>query len=317
MSNPTTGNQSQFSKPFNILPDVIYTNPTLEYTNGGIFDPFITSIRPRPNTNPLQNVVTAEQLAQNNDSNQWEQSSQADFTPELNKKYANWQAKEPSNTNITLASITSRLIGIGAARLGGFTGVPQVAQGIQNLLSSGPPLSGLYSTLPIDELHAPLNINTTIAPGLGINTGGVADPAGIRLQGSPIKYGDFRSRLAYIPLQDGQLSLSSRLNKIQLNGASAGLLGSVSAIAYAGASATPAGPYSIFNLESWFGWGEHDNPDAIRTDFTAKSHVTTRWINNKWQKVGLNSSAIGRTTALTEVALPFRGDKINVIDFLH
>jgi hypothetical protein len=290
MSNPTTGNQSQFLKPFD-LPDILPLTPI-----------------------PLNPTVGIINLSNNIERIQWNQSSQQDNTPAGNGDYANWSPASAENTNITLTSLGSRILGIGAARLSGFTGVPQIAQGVQNLLSSGPPLSGLYATLPFDQLHPALDINTTVALGLGVNVAGIGTPESRRLQGSPVKYDDFRSRLSYIPIQDGQINLSSRINKLQVNGASAGALGSVTSIVYAGASASPVGPYSIFNLESWFGWGEHDNPSAIRTDFTAKSHVTTRWANNRWQKVGLGST-IGRTTALSELALPFRGDKINVIDF--
>jgi|19_taG_2_1085344.scaffolds.fasta_scaffold00347_9 hypothetical protein len=81
------------------------------------------------------------------------------------------------------------------------------------------------------------------------------------------------------------------------------------AIAYAAASAT-VGAYSLFNRETLYGWGDHGNKNALRNDFTARSHVATVWNGNgkKWKKANFLEDPTAKVTA-------FRGDKVSVIDF--
>jgi hypothetical protein len=80
---------------------------------------------------------------------------------------------------------------------------------------------------------------------------------------------------------------------------------------YLPATLSPAGAYSLFNLETMFGWGNHDSKNAIRNDFTLQSHIATKWRNNdeSGKKDWLP------TKNLISKATPFRGDKVNVIDF--
>lgn len=79
---------------------------------------------------------------------------------------------------------------------------------------------------------------------------------------------------------------------------------------YLPATLSPAGAYSLFNLETMFGWGNHDSKNAIRNDFTLQSHIAKKWRNNKSGKKEWlpTKNYISRAT-------PFRGDKVNVIDF--
>jgi hypothetical protein len=101
---------------------------------------------------------------------------------------------------------------------------------------------------------------------------------------------------------------------------------------YSATSISPYGAYSIFNLQTLYGWGDHDNPYALRNDFTAQSHVAKQWIpatryicNTSTRNehiTGKTVSAVASTKGkwaptknLLSKATPFRGDKVNVIDF--
>jgi hypothetical protein len=88
-------------------------------------------------------------------------------------------------------------------------------------------------------------------------------------------------------------------------------------------SASPLGPYSVFNLDgagkSGYGWGDHGNPYALRNDFTAQSHVATQWDPtkieiNKRTKVKTIGGWVPTTNPIA-LATAFRGDRVNVIDF--
>jgi hypothetical protein len=85
-------------------------------------------------------------------------------------------------------------------------------------------------------------------------------------------------------------------------------------------------------LQTLYGWGDHDNLYALRNDFTAQSHVATQWIPTPGisaaaamglsQITGDNpfseqpaSGNWAPTKNLLSKATPFRGDKVNVIDF--
>jgi hypothetical protein len=115
-------------------------------------------------------------------------------------------------------------------------------------------------------------------------------------------YNDFRSRKSNQALG---LSLDTRYD-----GASAiisnGDFNSRAAL-YLAASKTPGGIYNLFNRDApgkfGYGWGDHGSPNAIRADFTLRSQVATRWEEGKW------------TPITTVAAIPFRGDRVNVIDY--
>jgi hypothetical protein len=123
------------------------------------------------------------------------------------------------------------------------------------------------------------------------------------------KYKDFRAFKGY----------TFSVDDMRLDGASAAARGifnldaksSVISAAYAAASATPGGAYKLFNLESVYGWGNHGDPNSLHRDFSARSHIATKW------KLGAGDTA-GKwvlTKNPIELATEFRGDKINVIDF--
>ena len=180
---------------------------------------------------------------------------------------ATWQSKVADTTNIQIG-------GIGNAKqvvvnsFSSFAGIPQIAQVGNSMKESG--------------VNSPKNQYAVSA------LGSYNDIPGI-------KYPDFRARKG--------------LELIRLDGASAVTRGSVIAGIYAAASAAPTGPYAVFNLDgvgkTGFGLGDHDNPYALRRDFTAMSHVSTQWRGGKWKQT-INPLAL---------ATPFRGDKVNVIDF--
>lgn len=309
MPNPTTGNESQFLRPFNILPDVIYTNPTSDTYQ--FQAPFITNDRPTPNSNPTTGTNTGQfdkpfdsglsvlftrispvrnlnilNLSQNSDTTQWNQSSQVDQTPDQNKEYANWTPNSPSNTNAALSQGLVRLQALGAGIVSSIAGIPiltQVASAISS--NADDTLSGTYRTLPFNGLSNKFLL-------------------------AAVKYPDFRSSIA-IDIKNsfntpGEAAgqLGSLLDR-NVNGASALLRGSIRAGIYAGATVSPAGAYSIFNRETLYGTGDHDTKFAIRADFTLRSHVAKTWAVNKWIP----------TVTPTEIVTPFTGDKVNVIDF--
>ena len=224
------------------------------------------------------------------------------------------------NTNITPKNLVSQALGIGSTLGGSLIGIPQVTQIGNTLINQFDGLNPApYLTLPKNRLK----------PVIGI------------------KYSDFRSRFTFPGAKLKQQldsdnnnsdensenffnttnQTAAYLSSRRLDGTSALTRGSFKAGAYAAASLTPVGAYSIFNLDGFgptgFGWGDHDNPYVLRNDFTSRSHVAT-----VWKRVTVNADAFdakGKSgekrgqfvTTLNplEVITPFRGDKVNVIDF--
>jgi hypothetical protein len=186
-----------------------------------------------------------------------------------------------NNTNIQIDNVAGalgqRLTGIASTAIASQLGVPQVAQIGQSLTQASENYNpGLfYTSVPFTNLNK--------IPG--------------------VLYQDFRSRKGY----------STRtITSLRLDGASAvtrNLKKPWIASAYAAASASPAGAYSVFNRDanSWFGagWGDHGNIYALRNDFTAQSHVAKVWKNDRWKP----------TTNAISLATPFRGDRVQVIDY--
>ena len=120
------------------------------------------------------------------------------------------------------------------------------------------------------------------------------------------KYQDFRSR---IHTEDS----------IRLDGASAskrfGSPVSATAIAYAAATALPfGGTYSVFNLETTYGFGNQGSIGALRKDFTARSEAATN-LNRSLIQAPEKPNPYEATKNLLERFNEFRGDKVNVIDF--
>lgn len=125
------------------------------------------------------------------------------------------------------------------------------------------------------------------------------------------KYKDFRSFRYSGNIFD--------VNTVRLDGASAAARGIfnldargvANSIAYGAASALPGGAYTIFNIESVYGWGDQGNPNALRRDFTVRTNVATRWVIGPTPKDGKWAPTANPLERATE----FLGDKINVIDF--
>lgn len=104
---------------------------------------------------------------------------------------------------------------------------------------------------------------------------------------------DFRS---YKPLLDRRL-----------DGTQAASRKSATAAAYAAASLVDT--YAVFNLngtgKTGYGWGDHGSRLTLRNDFTAMSNINTKWRDGEWKP----------TRNPLELATPFTGDKVQVIDF--
>jgi len=189
-----------------------------------------------------------------------------------------WQPIRATTTNITPGSLLQ--VGTGAAigSLSGIGGIPQVTQVGQSITNASKNYSVRATYAVADE--------TQMKPIPGI------------------KYADFRARKINFKGSNSNIAAAT----IRLDGTAAAIRtksGGTAAI-YAGASANPlGGAYSIFNLDATYGWGDHDNPYAIRNDFTARSNIATRWTGTEWKP----------TRNPLEVATPFRGDKVTVIDY--
>jgi hypothetical protein len=225
------------------------------------------------------------------------------------------------NTNITPKSIVGNAIGYASSLLGSISGIPQIGQVGQTAAGMFDSTNS-YLTLAKDRLTR----------------------QGIRQW---IKYPDFRSTFTF---PEGDLfnetnSTFQTTNQTiayftsrRIDGLAAstrlGMEKSWKSIAYAAAAATPVGPYSVFNLDGFgntgYGYGDHDNPDAFRNDFTIRSHVATVWRtkitpysfterdangNILYKSVLLDRGRWGPTLNPTELVTPFRGDKVTVIDF--
>ena len=327
MKNPTTNAKSQFIKPFDILPNNLYTNPTTN-AKSQFIKPF--DILPNQNYNTTEAVPALPISATSQFTKPFDilpnikidnptnllvtnfvpgipKFGISDYTQGTLGNFKNfdgevkdtgsaiWKPNSTENTNITLQSVGAKAAAFGLSSLGGFTGIPYTAQVGQSLTGvfGDDNLSGEFITLTQDQLK--------------------------RIPG--VLYADFRSRLG---LKNNALSF---ITSKRLDGTAAAIRKGWRGGIYAGASVSPAGPYSIFNIETLYGWGEHDNPNAIRSDFTLRSHVATKW------KPGITQTITARDTTRTgmistkfigdfvpttnpqELATPFRGDKVTVIDF--
>jgi hypothetical protein len=102
-----------------------------------------------------------------------------------------------------------------------------------------------------------------------------------------------------------KIDLSNLIDR-RYDGASAALRGSGIAAAIA-LSNTTTGPYTLFNLDTLYGFGQQDDTFAIRNDYTLRSSLA---------KASSTAGGIYRKAlTLTESVIPFRGDRVNVIDY--
>ncbi len=319
-TNPTAQASSQFISPYNILPDLIYVNPTSAASSQFSSVSTISSPYYQGNASSIliQNVLPGlGGLQYRRPQDAYGTVYSADSALENSEKIndvsdpkINWTSGNFIHTNVDIKTPIGNVLGFAALSAGSLTGIPQIGQiGISLINGFDNSLSGTYSTLPFNQL------TNKLFPGTNIT--------------SPVAYPDFRSRINIASNSD-----VSNINQalaytraIRLDGLSASLRGSIKAGIYAAAAATPVGPYSIFGLDSLstagYGWGEHDNPYAVRKDFTMRSHVAKQWrpgaridqLNDLSIGSSVTAGQFVRTLNPLELATPFRGDKVNVIDF--
>ena len=212
-------------------------------------------------------------------------------TPVINESVNSLTMAGTANTNKTVAGSLAKL-GVGAAA--GLSGIPMASTVGNAVLSQAGLLDPTYATAPLQ------NLNSKIA-GL-----------------IQVPYPDFRTKKSSIAGKDFSVATATLLTR-RIDGASAVLRSkSATAATYAGLAAT-IGPYNIFNLNSTYGWGMHDDPNALRIDFSARSNMATKWDKTKLKEIEKGGGArvghaLKKTGNILEKITPFRGDRVNVID---
>ena len=227
---------------------------------------------------------------------------------------SNWSPLQAKTTNITAGGIKQKLTGFGVGAIGSLSGIPLVGQIGQSLIDA----NGTYS---VKSAYAVASLSATKA------TNNI---------GTAIKFPDFRARkfgdnpaALFTKRLDGAAAAARTVFTKKTNGG--GFQNSIRSAAYSAASITPFGPYALFNVGTTYGMGDHDNPYALRSDFTAQSHVATQWRGGAVDiKAIIPSTPLGTpgfaifnqnpgswapTRNLISKATPFRGDKVSVIDF--
>jgi len=317
-SNPTTGQSSQFSGAFNYqstkFPDPIYGffknkfSTTGEYSGNSSFDLTIPSngtvygalLRRGQNPtwipNPGLNSTAGTSLIDDKRKIIYGPFNRRGIALDSDP-YRNWRPGPEENSNYNWASFGKAAAGFGANSLGSVFGIPQVSQmsnaAINHML---PEDTARYATFSKKQLGSNSQFNF-------------------------IQYPDFRNMRFTIGLDKKQdtenpfaeyrnQTLPGTLSLYRIDGtaAAARTLNPIT-IAYALASASPYGAYTIFNLDgagkTGYGWGSHDSKYFIRNDFTIRSHVAKAWTDSGWRP----------TFNPAEVIMPFIGDRVNVIDF--
>jgi hypothetical protein len=285
--NTTVGAETQFLPGFD-LPDPgtgtwALVNPTFRFRFQ--FRPGFDLLDPLPQSpdvlfllNPTNNPEDPTQFSRKDS--------------EFNLTYANWSPQPATSTNMNAGyfkNVGANTLGSVLSGVSGLAGGASVAAG---LLGSSRNTITPYNTLKIDQLNNPF----------------------------PAQYTDFRSRLTIGEAEDDAENVANLIKNLKVNGASAAVRSfleapvsslldtkSYRATAYAAASATPIGPYSIFNIKTLYGFGDHDAPGAIRSDFTARSLISTGF-NRKTKVFEPTNNPIER-------AMPFRGDLVNAVDY--
>jgi len=221
---------------------------------------------------------------------------------------AEWTPLQAKTTNITLGSLAQKATGFAVGAIGSLSGIPQVAQIGQSFTNSSENYSpkSAYAVSAVNALKSTNNVG--------------------------IQYPDFRARKFPKEGVDTAIALSTKRvdglavsQRTLFDRSDAGNnKNAIRSGLYSATSISPYGPYSIFNLQTLYGWGDHDNPYALRNDFTAQSHVATQWspgtVNDSKNKSGefaykQDPGSWIPTKNLLSKATPFRGDKVNVIDF--
>jgi len=234
-----------------------------------------------------------------------------------------WTPLQAKTTNITLGNVAQKAAGFAAGAIGSLSGIPQVAQVGQSLTDSSTNYSikSTYAVAAPNAMKSTDNIGIKFPDFRARKFPTKKDAQGNKIENADIKLGIASKRV------DGAASALRTIAMTKAQGG--GFKNSLRSSLYSAASISPYGPYSLFNLETLYGWGDHDNPFALRNDFTAQSHVATQWnagIVNV-DKFNILSTGIGipqfsqdpgnwsPTKNLLSKVTPFRGDKVNVIDF--
>ena len=196
------------------------------------------------------------------------------------------------NSNKTVGVGSLIKLGVGAAA--GASGIPMASSLGNAALSQAGLMDPTYATAPLQNLNAKI-ANTIQVP-----------------------YPDFRTKKSSIAGKDFSTVAGTFLTR-RIDGASAQLRSNTATAAtYAGLAAT-IGPYNIFNLNTTYGWGMHDDPNALRIDFSARSNIATKWDKTKLKEIAKGGGArvghaLKKTGNILEKITPFRGDRVTVID---
>jgi len=301
--NPTTTSPGQFGEDFDLTTttETNIVNPTSGIAGIGLYyQPFDydttteTNIAAN-NPNPTLGGILNQSL---------QATIPPDFSPIGNNEPANKVAPN-AYTNQNKETYGSDLIKTAVLTANGILGIPQAGQSVLAALRNlDTPGSSNYTTSPMDKL-------TLKYPAKSGNAGD---------QGYfPAAYVDFRAR-------------NGEWQQMRLDGTSAAIrnlvygepaeaikpgLYAASNVA-AALSPIPIGPYSLFNLDgtwkSGYGWGSHDARFALRLDFTLQSQVARSFINNPDATLNTSPNKDHKTMILNQI-FPFRGDRVNVIDY--
>ena len=228
LPNPSAQSNAQFTAPFD-LPNTIQLSPTqgnFQFKpdwNVESFETFsnITELNPEQFRNAFS---TAKQPGP--------KAALLRFRPGPITKGAVFN--DYTNIIPTGESTAKSLFGFMAAAAVATIGIPQIGQAANQLIDPlSNPGESRYATLPLNHLTS--NIPGTNVP-------------------YPVKYLDFRSRLAYSTIGNPDSlnvvqDIKQDLGNLRLDGTSAATRGSGKAALYAAAAASPLGPYSVFNLD--------------------------------------------------------------------
>ena len=309
ITNPTNPVSGQFADNFN-LPDTnpqigIKHNPTFmtagfsgkyqNFDNDTTTETNIAANNPNPTT--AFNQIGVKPL---------QETIPPDFSPIGNIEPASKVAPN-IHTNQNADTYGSDLIRTAVFTGAGILGIPQVAQSALAALRYMDTIgSAGYTTSPMDKLtlRYPAKSGT----------------AGERSY-FPAAYVDFRSRNGTVYLQNMRLDGTSAAIRNLVYGAYSDAIkpGIYAASNVAAAlSPIPIGPYSLFNLDgtwkSGYGWGSHDARFALRSDFTLQSQVARSFKNNTDATLDKSPDKDHKTMILNQI-FPFRGDRVNVIDY--
>ena len=311
-SNPTNAATSQFTAPYDIQTTqenriaIGRLNPTFQTRPGAFNRPFDlqTTQEDKIATGTLNLSIPANVL----------------MPDEFVRVYGSYdiiRSDSNLNTNVSLASVSAKLLNAAANVVGSQTGIPQVAQIGQSFIDrfANNQLSSTYVTLPMQRLKP-------FVPGVKYLDFRSAPPIQGNVDSKSLIDSESYKNSEFFkkPSQTVALATSRRID-----GTAAFTRGqNPKAGIYAAAAISPVGAYSIFNLDgagpTGYGWGDHDNPYANRKDFTAMSHVATRWKAGGTVKKGefkgdaYFGGFVATNNALAKITA-FRGDKVNVIDF--